>query len=544
MQYFYDGQIRRYVTQFMRIFIGFKVKFGDGTLRQIPVMYGDMSRQVATIIKENSENKMPSVPRIACYITGIELSRDRLSDSSFVSKINIRERAYTTTGGQVEYQNYQGGGYTVERLMPTPYKLTMKADIWTSNTDQKLQVLEQILMLFNPSLEIQTTDNYIDWTSLSVVDLTSSAFSSRTIPQGTENDIDICSLDFEMPIWISPPTKVKKLGVVKNIIMNIFGEQGEVRDLADIMFNDPTVNSRTTPGEFGVLLLKGNNLEPFDYNLEVLNASEAVSSLGIVDIPTKQGSRVDWNKVIAQYEGYQPGISQIFFSQPGGFEVGGTFTINPIDSTYMVVTLDPDTISTNTLDPVTAIVDPYKFNPIDTFGSRSNIPAGTRYLILDDINPSINVGGEISWQTEVRTVSTPTTTFDTSVLFSELSSYNVYVNNVLVSSTVSDNGGFARFTLLIPVISGKVKIMTLTNYDGPDAWKNIDMTDLVASANSIIEWNGIKWEVSFIPTTENSPQYFTNLKTGIQYKWDGEQWVRSFEGEYSAGYWRFVLDPV
>ena len=26
-------------------------------------------------------------------------------------------------------------------------------------------------MLFNPSLEIQTTDNYIDWTSLSVVNL-------------------------------------------------------------------------------------------------------------------------------------------------------------------------------------------------------------------------------------------------------------------------------------------------------------------------------------------------------------------------------------
>ena len=68
MQFFYDGQIRRYVTQFMRIFIGFKTQAGDGTLRQIPVMYGDMTKQVASIIKENSENKMPSVPRIACYI--------------------------------------------------------------------------------------------------------------------------------------------------------------------------------------------------------------------------------------------------------------------------------------------------------------------------------------------------------------------------------------------------------------------------------------------------------------------------------------------
>lgn len=544
MQFFYDGQIRRYVTQFMRIFIGFKVKAGDGTLKQIPVMYGDMSRQVASIIKENSENKMPTVPRIACYITGIELARDRLSDSSFVSKLNIRERAYTTNTGQVEYQNYQGGGYTVERLMPTPYKLTMKADIWSSNTDQKLQILEQILMLFNPSLEIQTTDNYIDWTSLSVVDLTSSSFSSRTIPQGTENDIDICSLDFEMPIWISPPTKVKKLGVVKNIIMNIFGEQGDVTDLSDILFNDPNANSRVTPGDFGVLLLKGSNTEPFDYSVEVLNAAEAVANLGLVDVPTKLGSRVDWNKVVQQYGGYQPGISQIFFTQPGGHEMGGTFTINPIDPTYLVVTIDPDTISTNSLTPVTAIIDPYKFNPIANFGSKAAIPAGTRYLILDDINPSANTGGEIDWQVENRTVTTPTLTFDTAVLFSELSSYNVYVNNVLVSSTVSDNNGFARFTLASPVANSKVRISTLTNYDGPDAWKNMDMTDLVAPTNSIIEWNGVKWEVVFIPTSENAPQYFTNLKTGIQYKWDGEQWVRSFEGEYSAGYWRFVLDPI
>ena len=55
--------------------------------------------------------------------------------------------------------------------MPVPYKLTMNCDIWTSNTDQKLQILEQIFMLFNPSLEIQTTDNYIDWTSLSVLNM-------------------------------------------------------------------------------------------------------------------------------------------------------------------------------------------------------------------------------------------------------------------------------------------------------------------------------------------------------------------------------------
>ena len=224
MDYFYDGQIRRYVTQFMRVFIGFQWKAGDGSLSTVPVMYGDMTRQVASLIKDNSENKMMNVPRIACYITGLELATDRLSDPTFVSKVHIRERRYTDANGTREYQNVQGGNYTVERLMPTPYKLTMKADIWTSNTDQKLQLLEQISVLFTPSLELQTTDNYIDWTSLSTMYLTSSTFSSRTIPAGAETEIDICSLEFEMPVWISPPAKVKKLGIVQNVISNVFME--------------------------------------------------------------------------------------------------------------------------------------------------------------------------------------------------------------------------------------------------------------------------------------------------------------------------------
>ena len=64
MQFFYDGQIRRYITQIVRAFSNFSYKDGDGDLRRVPVMYGDISRQVASIIRENSENKIPSAPRV------------------------------------------------------------------------------------------------------------------------------------------------------------------------------------------------------------------------------------------------------------------------------------------------------------------------------------------------------------------------------------------------------------------------------------------------------------------------------------------------
>ena len=73
MQFFYDGQIRRYLLQTIRLLSNFVVKYGDGTLKQVPVMYGDSDRQVANINRQNSENKINSAPRIAVYLSLIHI---------------------------------------------------------------------------------------------------------------------------------------------------------------------------------------------------------------------------------------------------------------------------------------------------------------------------------------------------------------------------------------------------------------------------------------------------------------------------------------
>ena len=200
----------------------FSYKDNENKLVTVPVMYGDITRQVGSILRDNSENKLPSVPRMGVYIQGLETDSSRISDSSYVSKQHIREQKYNND--TQTYEGIQGKNYTVERLHPTPYILNLNVDLWTSNTDQKLQLMEQILVLFNPTLEIQTTDNYIDWTSLTTVSITSINFSNRTIPVGTESEIDVSSMSFAVPIYISPPVKVKKLGVITNIIASIHDE--------------------------------------------------------------------------------------------------------------------------------------------------------------------------------------------------------------------------------------------------------------------------------------------------------------------------------
>ena len=171
--YFYDEQIRRFLLQFTRIFSGFQIEYGreegseNAALLRVPIRYGDSSRNAQTILQDNSRNSLPSTPLMTFYITALDYDRPRIQEPYHVSKVSVRQRTYDTS--TETYETTQGNAFTIERLMPVPYKLTLNLDLWTSNTNQKLQLLEQILTLFNPSLEIQSTDNYIDWTSLSVV---------------------------------------------------------------------------------------------------------------------------------------------------------------------------------------------------------------------------------------------------------------------------------------------------------------------------------------------------------------------------------------
>ena len=80
------------------------------------------------------------------------------------------------------------------------------------------------------------------------------------------------------------------------------------------------------------------------------------------------------------------------------------------------------------------------------------------------------------------------------------------------------------------------------NNDGPDAWKGTANEDLVAKRNDIVEWDGIRWVVVFEAATSKDVTYVTNLNTGVQYRWDGEEWLLSVEGLYPGGTWRIALN--
>ena len=375
--FFYDGQVRRYLAQFMRIMSNFSVKDARGQLTRVPVRYGDMNRQVSQILKTNTENTIPSAPFIACYIKDLQYDRARMQEPTFVSTVNIRERAFDAAGNQ--YLNTQGTNYTVDRMMPVPYLADFAADIWTTNTDQKLQIWEQISVLFNPSLELQTTDNYIDWTSISVLTLKSQTWTNRAVPQGLEQDIEILNMVFDTHVWITPPVKVKKLGIITKIITTAFSaEQGVIRNdysNADAVLEslgDTLLNVVVTPGNFDLLVMN---------NVATLISQNGQTDFLEINVPAYQNS---WRSVLDLYPGsFKAGISQIRLKKDDGTEIVAYISLDPVDERRMVLNIDSDTIPTNTIisgrGTVDAIINPETFNP-------SGRVSGTRYLILEDLN--------------------------------------------------------------------------------------------------------------------------------------------------------------
>jgi len=486
MQHFYDGQIRRYLTQTIRVLSNFVVKYGDGTLHQVPVMYGDADRQVASIIRQNSENKVNSVPRMSIYISGLDIDTNRLGDSSFVGKVHVREREINNADpANPVYTTGQGRNYTVERLMPTPFKLTMKCDIWTANTDQKLQLLEQMLVLFNPSLELQTSDNYIDWTSLTILNLTQVSWSSRAVPVGTDTTIDIATLTLETPIWISPPVKVKHLGVITKIITSIYsGSQTDSNEYIEGL-GQPLVGPETSLST----LLAREVVTITDYNIQVYNNQaillhHAESSLPrepSLDIPVRQGTPIEWQEVFNRYPGkYIAGSSTLFITQSNGADVVGTVAISSLDPTILSVVWDNDTFPSDTL------IDSDGFMFGDA-GFDQSTARGTFDAIID-----------------------PT---------------KVYPGHGMINPVAGD-----RFLIVEDIVQST------------PAWGLF-----VAHANDIIEYDGAAWHVIFSAAQETDTLlwqtniYKSQTNFRIQFVWNGVQWAKSFEGEYKVGSWRLEL---
>jgi hypothetical protein len=315
-----------------------------------------------------------TVPFISCYVTDLTLNAERRSNPTHVDKVQVYEKKYDYATGQY-IDGEVGNTYTIERYMPVPYDLTVQVDIWTSNTDQKLQILEQLLVLFNPSINLQTNDNPFDWTGLTYTELINLIWSVRQVPQGTDDIIDVAALNFTIPVLINPPAKVKRQTLIHTILTEIKKIKENVS--LDWVPEDPIPNKQWVVVGFDDLKLQVNVTD--DYAL-LLNSNGGAT--------WEDGTPISWVQALKPYGEWRPGISQLRLRRgidPSneGSDIIATLTeISPVQPNKIFLDIDENTFPGTNVPAVNAIIDPTKSYP------GNGLPAaamGQRYLIINQV---------------------------------------------------------------------------------------------------------------------------------------------------------------
>jgi hypothetical protein len=452
LDYWYDNQQRRYLEQVVRAFSGFQYMTGwsekDGVrippkLVMVDCSMAQTDRQVAHILKNNSENTLLTVPRITVHQSDLQIRREDLKNVNHIDTRQVVEREFDETTGQYTTNSKRGKSYTVMRLMPLPFTMTIQVDIWTSTLDQKYQLIEQIGVACMPDFDIQNSDNALDWTALTTCTFENMNWSSRSMPVGSDDAIEIMTLNFKLPIWLSPPAKVMQQNVIEQIVTNV--HDGYAED--DILEQDRMFQNITTPGNHSILV-QGNVITLLGAEGDVLDG---------------QGKPYSWAKLIDTYDRpLRSTVSQIRLKtspeqiDDWSHDLIGSIQHDTSAANQLIWTLDPDTLPVNSLPPIDGIINSLKKFP----GKGLPNPArGQRYLL------------------------------------------------------VNEQGGPSQ------------------------AWGN-----LRASEGSIIEYQAGEWKVIYSPVRgDPTNQYVLNLGSGEQLRWNGEDWVKTIDGIYPPGYWRFNL---
>jgi hypothetical protein len=192
-----------------------------------------------------------------------------------------------------------------------------------------------------------------------------------------------------MPIWISSPAKIKKLGVVERIIANIFNADGDAADA--VTNNDLLLGTRVLVTPWGYkLIVIDNQIQVLPEPTPVPNG--APNNLNPLELVSD--SPLLWPAVIGAYGVLRPGISQLRLDQPNGTTIIGTIVINPNDDRLVIYTVDSDTAPQNTMAPIDAVINPLVSGP----GDGLPAPAiGTRYLLTEATGSYDNTNNPVLW---------------------------------------------------------------------------------------------------------------------------------------------------
>lgn len=278
VKYYYDGQFRRVLKHLIRVFGEFSILSsinddGEPVYRKVPCRYADISRMAAYIINGGSENTLPSAPLMTISVQSLQMDRAGIRSPA-------QEQIVMGTNKSPEQNVYTkelDQQYLITRYNPVPWDLTFDLNIWTTTLTSKMELFEQISTLFAPSVTLQLSENPLDWTSATDVELVGCQFSSRAMPQGTDTDMDIMTLSFKCTIWLSLPATVEKPKLIQEIVTNVYNTKDEL-DFELGNWSEPVVDV-FTPKNMCILVDPVNTIDSSTSHYELTLVSSSLNKL-------------------------------------------------------------------------------------------------------------------------------------------------------------------------------------------------------------------------------------------------------------------------
>jgi hypothetical protein len=243
-EYFYNAHIRSIIAVFGTLFNDVKIarRETDGSLtnqRTVPIAYGPRQKFLTRIDERpelGTENVAIKLPRISFEMKNLTYDPTRQK----------QRNQYT----------YEGANKVWE---PVPYKISMDLSIMSKNQDEGLQIIEQILPMFSPSLgfrlkPISAIDSIVDDVKITLTNGVS--IDDQYTGDFTTRRVLIYTLSFEIFFNLYRVTSTTT-GVIKTVTINyrdfttevLFeGTRLEVNPPDAIVTDDWTVDITTIPG--------------------------------------------------------------------------------------------------------------------------------------------------------------------------------------------------------------------------------------------------------------------------------------------------------
>lgn len=226
----YNRQFERYIGQFMRAISGLQIENGverNGTKdpRRVPVVWMAMDRVIASLMAKRNDHQVNSkLPMIGVNMSGLAQVQDSRMSPYWNEPIPKRRME-------------NGKPHTaIQRLVGQQFLMSLDVAVYASSTSELFMILEQLLLIFNPRLVIQSDNDAINSDYITSITL-DSIQPEITFPLGQGSQECIMNLGFSMPVRMRYPVDANK-EVIDKIIANVMVDDDDKPIFTEIITNE------------------------------------------------------------------------------------------------------------------------------------------------------------------------------------------------------------------------------------------------------------------------------------------------------------------